>query len=135
MNITKTVFVMAVLLMATPVGSTNMTLSSAKAAEPLTLLQANAALRVATVFELVAAMPEAAPFTLPMAQKGDLLVRPRWAGLNSGAQVGCTEAADEMYLASNTVVENREAATSSAPLKLDRVTIAAVNDKPLDESE
>jgi hypothetical protein len=131
----KRVFALAALIVA-GVGTVEMTRDSARASESMTMtrVQAYSAARVDTAFDLVAAMPPSAPFMVPMAQKGDLLVPPGCAGMNSDAQDECMDVAYEMDSAPSAVIESREGTTSTL-LKLDPLTLAVVSDQTLQRSE
>ena len=122
MIIKRTVFALAPLIVATGVG-----IGAAQAAEAtmMTQMQAYSAARVDTAFDLVAAMPASAPFMVPMAQKGDLLVPPGCAGMDADAQDECMDVAYEMDSLPRVVVETREGTTSTL-LKLDPMTLAGV---------
>ena len=132
---TKRVFALAAMIVATGVGTVEMTRDSAQAAEStMTRIQAYSAARVDTAFDLVAAMPASAPFMVPMAQKGDLLVPPGCAGLSADAQGECMDVAYEMDSVPSAVIETREGTTSTL-LKLDPMTLAVVTDQTLQQSE
>ena len=62
---------------------------------------------------------------VPMAQKGDLLVPPGCAGMDTDAQGECMDVAYEMDSLPSVVVETREGTTSTL-LKLDPMTLAGV---------
>ena len=132
----KRVFALAALVVATGVSTVEMTRNTAQAAEPtsMTRIQAYSAARVDTAFDLVAAMPASAPFMVPMAQKGDLLVPPGCAGMSADAQGECMDVAYEMDSVPSAVVETREGTTSTL-LKLDPMTLAVVTDQTLQQSE
>jgi len=122
MIIKRTVFALAPLIVAMGVG-----IGAAQAAEAtmMTQMQAYSAARVDTAFDLVAAMPASAPFMVPMAQKGDLLVPPGCAGMDADAQDECMDVAYEMDSLPSAVFETREGTTSTL-LKLDPMTLAGV---------
>ena len=127
MIITKRLFALAALIVAAGVGTVEMSRNTAQAAEPMTMtrIEAYSAARVDTAFDLVAAMPASAPFMVPMAQKGDLLVPPGCAGMDADAQGECMDVAYEMDSLPSVVVETREGTTSTL-LKLDPMTLAGV---------
>ena len=128
---TRRVFALAALIVATGVGTVEMSRNTAQAAEPaMTRIAAYSAAQVDTAFDLVAAMPASAPFMVPMAQKGDLLVPPGCAGMSADAQDECMDVAYEIDSAPSTVVESREGTTSML-LKLDPMTLAVVTDQTL----
>ena len=132
----KRVFALAALVVATGVSTVEMTRNTAQAAEPtsMTRIQAYSAARVDTAFDLVAAMPASAPFMVPMAQKGDLLVPPGCAGMSADAQGECMDVAYEIDSMPSAVVETRQGTTSTL-LKLDPMTLAVVTDQTLQQSE
>src|SRR6185503_15736653 len=112
------------MIVAAGVSTVEMTRDSAQAAEStMTRIQAYSAARVDTAFDLVAAMPASAPFMVPMAQKGDLLVPPGCAGMSADAQGECMDVAYEMDSVPSAVIESREGTTSTL-LKLDPLTLA-----------
>ena len=127
MIITKRLFALAALMAAAGVGTVEMSRNTAQAAEPMTMTQIEAysAARVDTAFDLVAAMPASAPFMVPMAQKGDLLVPPGCAGMDADGQGECMDVASEMDSLPSAVFETREGTTSTL-LKLDPMTLAGV---------
>jgi hypothetical protein len=131
MIIRRRVFALAALIVATGVAT-----GAAQAAEAtmMTRIQAYSAARVDIAFDLVAAMPASAPFMVPMAQKGDLLVPPGCAGMNADAQDECMDVAYEMDSVPSAVIETREGTTSTL-LKLDPMTLAVVTDQTLQQSE
>jgi hypothetical protein len=133
---TKRVFALAALIVATGVGTVEMSRSTAQAAEATTMsrIEAYSAARVDTAFDLVAAMPISAPFMVPMAQKGDLLVPPGCTGMSADAQGECMDVAYEMDSVPSAVIETREGTTSTL-LKLDPMTLAVVTDQTLQQSE
>jgi hypothetical protein len=124
---TRKVFALAAMIVVTGVGTVEMTRTTAQAAEPSTMtrVQAYSAARVDTAFGLVAAMPASAPFMVPMAQKGDLLVPAGCAGLSADAQGECMDVAYEVDSTPSAVIETREGTTSTL-LKLDPMTLAVV---------
>ena len=124
---TKRLFALAALMMAAGVGTVEMSRSTAQAGEQRTMtpIEAYSAGRVDTAFDLVAAMPASAPFMVPMAQKGDLLVPPGCAGMDADAQDECMDVAYEMDSLPSAVFETREGTTSTL-LKLDPMTLAGV---------
>jgi hypothetical protein len=132
----KRVFALAALVVATGVATVEMTRNTAQASETasMTRIRAYSAARVDTAFDLVSAMPASAPFMVPMAQKGDLLVPPGCAGMTSDAQDECMDVAYEMDSAPSAVIESREGTTSTL-LKLDPLTLAVVSDQTLQRSE
>ena len=87
----------AALIVTTCFGMVEMSRSPALAAEPITMtrIEAYAAARIDTAFDLVAAMPASAPVMVPMAQKGDLLVPPGCVGMGADAQAECMDVADQ----------------------------------------
>jgi hypothetical protein len=127
MIITQRLFALAALMVAAGVGTVEMSRNTAQAAEPMTMTRIGAysAARVDTAFDLVAAMPASAPFMVPMAQKGDLLVPPGCAGMDADAQDECMDVAYEMDSLPSRVFETREGTTSTL-LKLDPMTLAGV---------
>ena len=127
MIITRRVFALAALIVATGVGSVEMAGNTAQAAEATTMsaIEAYSAARVDTAFDLVAAMPASAPVMVPMAQKGDLLVPPGCTGMSADAQDECMDVAYEMDSLPSAVFETREGTTSTL-LKLDPMTLAGV---------
>ena len=126
MIIAKRLFALAALMVAAGVGTVEMSRNTAQAAEPMmTRIEAYSAARVDTAFDLVASMPASAPFMVPMAQKGDLLVPPGCAGMDADAQGECMDVAYEMDSLPSVVVETREGTTSTL-LKLDPMTLAGV---------
>src|SRR5262245_54642613 len=110
---TRKVFALAAMIVVTGVGTVEMTRGSAQAAEPQTMtrIQAYSAARVDTAFDLVAVMPASAPFMVPMAQKGDLLVPPGCAGMSTDAQDECMDVAYEVDSTPSAVIETREGTT------------------------
>lgn len=112
--------------------STVALIGDAGAAEPSTMtrIQAYSAARVDTAFDLVAATPASAPFMLPMAEKGDLLVPAGCAGLSADAQGECMDVAYEVDQTPSAVIETREGTTSTL-LKLDPMRLAVVSDQTL----
>jgi hypothetical protein len=130
---TKRVFALAALIVATGVGTVEMTAQAAEQ-QTMTRIEAYSAARVDTTFDLVAAMPASAPFMVPMAQKGDLLVPPGCAGMSADAQDECMDVAYEMDSVPSAVIETREGTTSTL-LKLDPMTLAVVTDQTLQQSE
>lgn len=102
----------------------------AQAGEPsiMTRNEAYAAARVDTVFDLVAAMPVSAPFMVPMAQKGDLLVPPGCADMRGDMQGECMDVAYEIESVPSVVVETREGSTSTL-MRLDPFTLAGITDE------
>ena len=121
MIITRKVLALAAFIAAAGVGPVELTRDSAQAADPQ-------AARIETAFEVVAAMPTAPPFMLPMARKGDLLVPPGCAVMSRAARDGCVDAAYALSSTPSAVVETREGATSTL-LKLDPMTLASAADR------
>ena len=129
MIITKRLFALTALMVAAGVGTVEMSRRTAQAGEQRTMtpIEAYSGARVDTAFDLVAAMPASAPFMVPMAQKGDLLVPPGCVGVgvDADAQDECMDVAYEMDSLPSTVIETREGTTSTL-LKLDPMTLAGV---------
>jgi hypothetical protein len=105
-------------------------------AEPLVMTygQAYAAARVDTAFDMVMAMPTAAEFMLPMAQKGDLEVPVGCLGIQGDAQAECMDVAYEVPSEPSIVVETRAGATSTL-MRMDAMTVAGVPTDALQQSE
>ncbi len=133
---TKKVFALAALIVATGVGTVELTRNSAQAGETgtMTRIQAYSAARVDTTFDLVAAMPAAQPFMVPMAQKGDLAVPAGCASEQGDAQAECMDVAYEVESVPSVVVETREGSTSTL-LRLDPMTVAGVSADTISQSE
>ena len=133
---TKKVFALAALIVATGIVTVELTRNSAEAAEPLTMTRvaAYSAARVDTAFDLVAAMPTAAPLMVPMAQKGDLEVPAGCTAEQGDAQAECVDVAYEVESVPSVVVETRVGSTSTL-LRLDPMTVAGVNENVLQQSE
>jgi hypothetical protein len=132
--ITRRAFALAALIVATGVGTVELTRGGARPAEPMTRVQAYSAARIGTAFELVAAMPPAAAFILPMAEKGDFLVPPGCAHLTADERSECIDVAYEIGSTPSAVVETREGMRSTL-LKLDPMRIAVVSDQTLQKSK
>jgi hypothetical protein len=131
----KKAFALAALIVATGV-AVEMTQSSARAGEPgtMTRMQAYAAARLDTAFDLVAAMPASAPVMVPMAQKGDLLIPPGCASMEGDTQGECMDVAYEIESAPSVVVETRQGSTSTL-MRLDPFTLAGVTNELQLQSE
>jgi hypothetical protein len=123
---TKRVFALAALMMAASVGTVEMSRNTARAAEPMTMtpIEAYSAGRVETAFDLVAAMPASAPFMVPMAQKGDLLVPPGCTDTDADAQDECMDA----YEMDSPKPGIRNARSARRRCWLDPMTLAGVTD-------
>jgi hypothetical protein len=130
MIIRRRVFALAALIVATGVAT-----GAAQAAEAtmMTRIQAYSAARVDIAFDLVAAMPASAPFMVPMAQKGDLLVPPGCTGMSADAQDECMDVAYELDSVPSAVIETREGTTST--LRLDPMPLAVVAGQRIDGRE
>jgi hypothetical protein len=81
--------------------------------------------RVDAAFQVVAAMPPAQPFGLPMAQKGDLPVPAGCANLSGDSQAECMDVAYEPDALPSLVLETR-AGTTSTLLRMDAMTVAGM---------
>jgi uncharacterized membrane-anchored protein len=131
---TKRAFAVAALIVATGITAVELTRSSAQA-ESTT---AYATSRVATAFDLVAAMPPVEPLRVPMATKGDLPVPLGCLGIPAEAQAECMDAAYEVPSEPSIVVETRYGNTSTL-MRMDAMTVAdfgrIFHDQPESRSE
>jgi hypothetical protein len=122
---TKRVFTLAALIGFAGVETVEMTRNTAQASEPITVtrIAAYSAARIDTAFDLVAAMPERAPFMLPMAQKGDLPMPPGCFGVSPDVQAECMDAAYELPAEPSIVIETRDGTTTTLT-RMDGMTVA-----------
>jgi len=119
---TKKVFALAVILAAGCVGL------ASEAQAGMTRSEAYSAARVDTAFDLVAEMPAVTPVSIPLAQKGDLLVPPGCADETGDSQAECMDVAYEVESAPSVVVEQTEGTTTTLT-RLDAMTVAGVADQ------
>ena len=116
---TRKVFAIAGMIVATGITVVELTRSAAQAEGT----QSYAASRVASVFEVVATMPEVEPVRVPMATKGDLPVPFGCTGIEADAQAECMDVAYEVPSEPSIVVESRYGNTSTLT-RMDAMTIA-----------
>jgi hypothetical protein len=127
---TKREFALAALIVAIGVGTVETSRNTAEAAEPtvMTRIEAYSAARIDTAFDLVAALPASAPFMLPVAQKGDLLVPPGCTGMDADVQAECMDVAYELPAEPSIIIETRGGTTTTL-MRMDAMTVAdAVNE-------
>ena len=132
---TKKVFALAALIVATGVGSVELTRSTAQAGTVnMTRDAAYAAARVDTVFDLVSAMPTQVAFMLPMAEKGDLPVPQNCLSVQGDAQAECMDVAYEVPSEPSVVVESSFGSTTTL-MRMDAMTVAGVTEEPTLQAE
>ncbi len=122
---TKHVFALAAAIAVAGVVTVEITRSTAQADNEhhvMTYTQAYSAARVDTAFDLVSSLPEAQPFTLPMAMKGDLPVP---AGCEGAFEAECMDVAYELPSDPAVVVETRSA-NSSMLTRFEPITVASL---------
>jgi hypothetical protein len=130
---TKKVFALAALIVATGVGSVELTRSTAQA-ETMTRDAAYAAARVDTVFDLVSTMPTQVAFMLPMAEKGDLPVPQNCLSVQGDAQAECMDVAYEVPSEPSVVVESSFGSTTTL-MRMDAMTVAGVTEESTLQAE
>ncbi len=122
---TRKVFALAALIVAAGIVG---------GAEAATVLPTDAASyarwRVDEAFDVVAS----APVSVPMAEKGDLLVPPGCAGLSGDEQAECMDVAYEPATVPSVVVETRVGTTTTLS-RMDSMTLAGVAAHPQQRSE
>lgn len=90
--------------------------------------------RVDAAFQVVAAMPQVAPVSVPMAMKGDLPVPLGCEGAAGDAQAECMDVAYEPDALPSMVVETTSGTTTTL-MRMDAMAIAGVATQPAESAE
>ncbi len=128
---TKTVLALVAFIVATGVAGVEMTRSQAQA-DPRIVpggAAGYAGARVDGTFQLVAALPPAGPFAIPVAEKGDLPPLGCAGPFRPEFEAECIDAAFEVEAEPSVVIETR-LGDASILMRMDAVTVAGIEDAP-----
>lgn len=132
---TNKAFAIAALIVATGVSAVELTRDTAHAGAIFPTDQASYTnWRVDAAFDAVAKMPPAAPFSLPLAMKGDLPVPLGCASATGDVQAECMDVAYEPDTGPSLVVETRTGSTSTL-LRMDAMAVAGLPAGEFQQSE